>query len=63
VKDPVYFPVWGQTSQKLIPVVRRMLSKSAEERPSLNEILASELFKSVEEKSVEGLERELESLY
>ena len=40
----MYFPTWGEASEKLVPIVKQMLSKDSRERPSLNEILASPLF-------------------
>lgn len=46
----------------MVPLVRRMLSKRAEERPCLNEILASEVFRGVENGTGEA-GRELSRLW
>lgn len=62
INDPVYFPIWGQAAEKMVPLVRRMLSKRAEERPCLNEILASEVFRGVENGTGEA-GRELSRLW
>ncbi len=59
IKDPVYFPVWGSTSETLKPLIQKMLSKDPDERPSINEILSSELFRAFNPQINRGIKTEL----
>ena len=43
VKDPVHYPNWPAISPELLYLIKSMLRKDPEERPSLNQILTSAL--------------------
>lgn len=57
IKDPVYFPGFGTTSEKLIPFIKGMLSKNPDDRPSLNEILSSDTFRTFQQRMSHFLKR------